>query len=69
MQRDRLSEEAPYSEEMRQSELHEKKRMSRGLLCSQCNTAIGLLQDSVVRMQSAIKYIQEHEEYNRNDCI
>jgi hypothetical protein len=27
MQRDRLSEEAPYSEEMRQSELHEKKRM------------------------------------------
>jgi len=31
----------------------------RGLLCQNCNTAIGKLQDSVEILQSAIKYLQE----------
>ncbi len=30
----------------------------RGLLCMQCNTAIGLMKESVVRLQSAITYLQ-----------
>lgn len=29
----------------------------RGLLCPACNTAIGLLNDDVVRIQSAVSYI------------
>lgn len=30
----------------------------RGLLCTSCNTAIGLMKDSVIRLQSAITYLQ-----------
>ena len=30
----------------------------RGLLCSNCNTAIGLMKDSPVRMQKAIQYLE-----------
>src|ERR1700741_3878738 len=33
----------------------------RGLLCSACNTAIGLLEDDVSRMAQAIIYINEFE--------
>jgi len=32
----------------------------RGLLCTQCNTALGLLKDSPVRLNSAIKYLHKH---------
>lgn len=31
----------------------------RGLLCSSCNLAIGLLQDDPVRMQAALDYLQK----------
>lgn len=31
----------------------------RGLLCSNCNTAIGLLRDCPDRLSAAIKYIEE----------
>jgi len=31
----------------------------RGLLCNNCNTAIGLLKDSTERMQSAINYLNK----------
>lgn len=31
----------------------------RGLLCRQCNTAIGLLKEDVERMQGAIAYIEQ----------
>ena len=29
----------------------------RGLLCTNCNTAIGLMKDSVIRLQQAIDYL------------
>jgi Autographiviridae endonuclease VII len=32
----------------------------RGLLCTACNTAIGLLKDSQVRLRSAIIYLSKH---------
>lgn len=31
----------------------------RGLLCSDCNTALGLLKDSVGNLQSAIEYLKD----------
>lgn len=33
----------------------------RGLLCSRCNTAIGLLYDDPVRLQAAIRYLAQHQ--------
>jgi hypothetical protein len=36
-------------------------RCVRGLLCYQCNTAIGLLQDDPARLAAAIKYLQRSE--------
>lgn len=35
----------------------------RGLLCSSCNTGIGLLGDSVDTMKKAIKYLKERGSY------
>lgn len=32
----------------------------RGLLCSQCNTALGLMKDSPHRLKSAIRYLHKH---------
>lgn len=32
----------------------------RGLLCTQCNTALGLMKDSPRRLQSAINYLIRH---------
>lgn len=32
----------------------------RGILCTQCNTAIGLMKDSPYRLESAIHYLEEH---------
>lgn len=34
----------------------------RGLLCTNCNTAIGLLKDSPVRIRAALKYIELHNQ-------
>lgn len=34
----------------------------RGLLCDRCNTALGLLRDSVTLLLSAVEYIEKHEE-------
>lgn len=34
----------------------------RGLLCSDCNVALGLLQDDVARLQKAIEYVKSHKE-------
>lgn len=34
-------------------------RCVRGLLCSNCNTAIGLLQESTTRLQAAVQYLEE----------
>jgi hypothetical protein len=31
----------------------------RGLLCNQCNSGIGLLKDSIIVLESAIKYLKE----------
>ena len=31
----------------------------RGLLCANCNTALGLMGDDVVRMRKAIKYLKK----------
>jgi hypothetical protein len=32
----------------------------RGLLCSQCNQAIGLFSENISVIQNAIQYIQKH---------
>lgn len=32
----------------------------RGLLCANCNTAIGLFKDSTIRLRSAIEYLNKH---------
>lgn len=37
---------------------HQSGRV-RGLLCSKCNTALGMVQDSVERLQALIRYIQQ----------
>lgn len=33
----------------------------RGLLCHNCNRALGLLQDSVSNLQASIVYLQQHQ--------
>lgn len=32
----------------------------RGLLCSNCNTALGLLKDSPIRLKQALTYLERH---------
>lgn len=32
----------------------------RGILCMNCNTALGLMKDSPYRLESAIRYLEEH---------
>ena len=34
----------------------------RGLLCSKCNRSIGLLQDSIEVLESAVKYLKKYKE-------
>lgn len=34
----------------------------RGILCTPCNMALGVLQDDVFRLENAIKYLQEFEQ-------
>jgi hypothetical protein len=36
----------------------------RGALCARCNTAIGLMQDDVERLASAIEYLSKSEQAN-----
>lgn len=38
----------------------------RGLLCTNCNTALGLFKDSQHRLDSAIKYLHKH---SREDIV
>lgn len=33
----------------------------RGVLCKKCNSAIGLLKDSIPNLEAAIKYLKKHE--------
>lgn len=33
----------------------------RGLLCSHCNNALGLLRENILSLQSAIEYLQKHK--------
>lgn len=37
-----------------------KTGVVRGLLCSNCNTALGLMKDSDVRLLAAVAYIRRH---------
>ena len=39
----------------------------RGLLCSKCNTALGLFQDSIAIIKSAITYLSFHEDYDEHE--
>lgn len=32
----------------------------RGLLCSRCNTAVGLMQDDTARLRAAVAYLEAH---------
>jgi hypothetical protein len=45
---------------------HETKK-PRGLLCPQCNSALGLLQDSPELLDVAAAYLRKYEVYNDND--
>ena len=36
----------------------------RGLLCTQCNTAIGLMKDSPTRLRAAVEYLERHASKN-----
>ena len=38
----------------------------RGILCCNCNTAIGLMKENPYRLESAIRYLEEH---NNNEDI
>ena len=38
----------------------------RGLLCQNCNTAIGLLSNSVTRVERLLKYLRQEELFNCN---
>jgi hypothetical protein len=38
---------------------HKTKKL-RGILCVQCNTAIGLMKDSTERLSRAIEYLNKH---------
>lgn len=40
----------------------------RGMLCGSCNKAIGLLEDNIEILQSAIHYLQSHE-HKEVECI
>lgn len=39
----------------------------RGLLCSNCNTGIGLLGDNIDNLKSAIKYLEERGSYGKDN--
>jgi len=41
----------------------------RGLLCSNCNTGLGLLQDNPAILQSAIRYLDSSKELGRNKLM
>lgn len=38
----------------------------RGLLCMNCNTALGLMKDSPIRLQNAIDYINKYSRSNKD---
>lgn len=38
----------------------------RGLLCTNCNTALGLMKDSILRLQSAVEYLKKHSSTNKD---
>ena len=40
---------------------HETKKV-RGLLCSQCNTALGLIKEDIHTLKSMIQYLESHEQ-------
>lgn len=39
---------------------HDSKKRVRGLLCHKCNTGIGLLQDNIRVVRSALSYLQKN---------
>ena len=39
----------------------------RGLLCASCNTALGLLEDSHIRIDQIAKYLRDHEDRDREE--
>ena len=41
---------------------HNKTGNVRGLLCSNCNTALGLVDDNIHTLKSMIEYLENHEQ-------
>lgn len=41
----------------------------RGLLCNNCNTAIGLMKDSIIRLQNAIEYLKKWNPLPNEDIV
>ena len=41
---------------------HNKTGRVRGLLCSNCNTALGLVDDNIHTLKSMIEYLEHHEQ-------
>ena len=46
---------------------HNKTGNGRGLLCSNCNTALGLVNDNIHTLKSMIQYLESHEETNTRE--
>ena len=46
---------------------HNKTGNVRGLLCSNCNTALGLVNDNILTLKSMIQYLESHEETNTRE--
>ena len=46
---------------------HNKTGNVRGLLCSNCNTALGLVNDNIHTLKSMIQYLESHEETNTRE--
>ena len=46
---------------------HNKTGNVRGLLCSNCNTALGLVNDNIHTLKSMRQYLESHEETNTRE--
>lgn len=48
---------------------HDSSKLVRGLLCSNCNVALGLFCDDALILTSAAQYIQEWQQQGKNNVL
>jgi hypothetical protein len=46
--------------------VHDKTKRVRGILCHNCNVALGLFKDNAIILQSATDYIKQDQESSNN---